>query len=282
MTTDALRQLSEQVESLRRSVAELLDLERDIVSALPVERRDAVRQRLDEIAQHDARPSSSNRDGHAEFGAAWHVPRLDVERINVVEPDGTLRLTISNKALAPDPIIGGRTLKRQSGNQAGLIFFNDVGDECGGLVWGIDGDDDDRQHAGAAILFDQFHNDQTVGITYDQTGIRRTAGLHVWDRPDVPLAELVDRYQAIQRLPPAEQQAARAQLQAEGLGGAKRIFVGKNAEREAVVDLHDGHGAPRLRLIASDDGAARIEFLDAHGEVVARVPSNDVGPEHRA
>src|SRR5688572_14476910 len=34
---------------------------------------------------------------------------IDVERINVVEKDGKLRLTISNAARLPDPIIGGKS-----------------------------------------------------------------------------------------------------------------------------------------------------------------------------
>jgi hypothetical protein len=34
---------------------------------------------------------------------------IDVGRINVVEPDGTIRLAISNKAHFPDPVIDGKS-----------------------------------------------------------------------------------------------------------------------------------------------------------------------------
>src|SRR4029079_6848514 len=61
---------------------------------------------------------------------------IDVERINIVEKNGKLRMTISNKERAPDPVIDGKTASRQGGNDAGMIFFNDKGDECGGLVFG--------------------------------------------------------------------------------------------------------------------------------------------------
>ena len=61
---------------------------------------------------------------------------IDVERINIVEKSGRLRMTISNQERAPDPIADGTRGTRQGGNQAGLIFFNDKGDECGGLVFG--------------------------------------------------------------------------------------------------------------------------------------------------
>ena len=60
---------------------------------------------------------------------------IDVERINVVEQDGTLRMVFANSALAPDPVVDGQVLKRDSGNAAGIVFYNEHGDECGGLVF---------------------------------------------------------------------------------------------------------------------------------------------------
>src|SRR6185436_1955250 len=62
------------------------------------------------------------------------VEELDVERINIVEKDGKVKLVIANKDRFPDPIIDGKTYPmRQGGKTAGMIFYNDKGDECGGL-----------------------------------------------------------------------------------------------------------------------------------------------------
>lgn len=112
---------------------------------------------------------------------------IDVERINVVEPDGTLRLTISNKMRAPDPVVGGKPFKRSGGNQAGLIFFNEAGDECGGLIFGGT-QEEGRPAASALLAFDQFQQDQIVGILYSDEHGQRMAGLKVWERPDLPRA----------------------------------------------------------------------------------------------
>src|SRR4051794_38015010 len=57
---------------------------------------------------------------------------IDVGRINVREPNGTLRLTISNKARFPEVVIEGKTYPLRGGTgigSAGLIFFNDEGNE---------------------------------------------------------------------------------------------------------------------------------------------------------
>src|ERR1700736_6784633 len=58
---------------------------------------------------------------------------IDTQRINIVDGDGKLRLTLSNNEKSPGPIIGGHVMKSRDGKRgAGLIFFNDNGDECGG------------------------------------------------------------------------------------------------------------------------------------------------------
>jgi hypothetical protein len=64
------------------------------------------------------------------------IAELDVERINVVDCDGTLRMTISNKDTLPNPVLHGKEFVRQGPKVPGIIFYNDDGDECGGLMFG--------------------------------------------------------------------------------------------------------------------------------------------------
>ncbi len=162
---------------------------------------------------------------------------LQVERIDVVEPDGTVRLVLSNTARAPDPVVDGVTFKRDDGNAAGLIFYNADGDECGGLVF---------ENRGAALLFDQFKQDQLLGLMYDEAPGRRRAGLYVWDRTDEPF--------------PA-------------VGGAVPMFAGRRPDGMAAVELHDDEGRVRLRLGVTAPGAALVEFLDEGGAVTACFPA---------
>ena len=61
-----------------------------------------------------------------------HFKEIDAERINIVEGDGTLRLVISNHKLQHPGRMDGKDLPRRD-RPAGMIFFNDEGDECGGL-----------------------------------------------------------------------------------------------------------------------------------------------------
>lgn len=198
---------------------------------------------------------------------------IDVQRINVVEPDGKLRMVISNKSRAPDAVLGGKTFKRQGGNSAGIIFYNEGGEENGGLVFSGQGEDG-RYHAEAGLLFDQFQQDQVVGLQYDDDNDRRTAALRVWERPEGSLAETVERYQAIQRMPDGpDKTRALDRLGATGaLDAPVRVFVGRDRSKAAVVTLADLKGNIRARLLVDSLGAPQLEFLDAAGRVVSALP----------
>ena len=202
---------------------------------------------------------------------------LDVERLNIVEPDGKLRMTISNKERVPDPVLNGKTYTgmRKGSKSAGMIFFNDEGDECGGLAFSGKASGEHGQASGE-LLFDQFHQDQTVGIMYSQSGERRSAGLHVWDRPLTPASVYVDRMQAINRMPDGpEKQKALGQIQAEasrGELGMHRLFVGNNADGSTGVTVADRLGKQRIALLVDSKNTAHLQFLDETGKVVYSIP----------
>jgi len=197
---------------------------------------------------------------------------ITVERINVVDGNGTLRLVIANKDRMHPGIMDGKTINRAR-PVAGLIFFNDEGDEVGGLTYTGQLKDGQRQ-ADAGLMFDQLKQDQIVGMTYSEGGDRRTAGLQVWDRPDSPLSDLIEKLNAANAIQdPDKKAAALKAIRASAPAAPRRVFVGKNSERAATVLLADGQGKPRLVLKVDNAGTASIEFLDADGKVVERLPA---------
>ncbi len=46
-----------------------------------------------------------------------------------------------------------------------------------------------------------------------------------------------------------------------------RLFVGRTRDGIAALQLRDGSGKTRLQFRVEEDGAARIDFLDADGNV---------------
>ncbi len=50
------------------------------------------------------------------------------------------------------------------------------------------------------------------------------------------------------------------------------MFVGRDRTKSALMALSDPQGKVRLRLTVDSLGAARIEFLDAAGNVTRSLP----------
>lgn len=197
---------------------------------------------------------------------------IDVERINIVEKDGKLKLVISNSERQHPGVVDGQTLSRR--RPAGMLFFNDKGDECGGLSF--DGSQKDgKPTANALLAFDRFRQDQTVGIQYGESNGQYYAGLRVWDRPDTSLGPVIEKLAAIQKMSDGpEKTAAMEKLREMAGGAAERVMVGRDREQAAVVRLSDSKGKPRLKLLVDAAGQPKLEFLDETGKVTFSLPQS--------
>lgn len=197
---------------------------------------------------------------------------IDVERINIVEKDGKLKMVISNGERQHPGVIDGRTLSRT--RPPGMLFFNDKGDECGGLSFNGN-EKDGNASAGALLAFDRFRQDQTVAIQYGESNGQYSAGLRVWDRPAASLGEVVDKLQLIQKMAdgPEKTQAMQKLRETSGAGVAQRVFIGNTRDKAAALTLSDPQGRPRAQLIVDAQGGARLEFLDENGVVIQSIPA---------
>jgi hypothetical protein len=202
---------------------------------------------------------------------------IDVERINVVEKDGKLRMVISNRDRSIGPIYKGKPFGYAGGTRPGIIFFNDEGTENGGLTFTGKRQPDGTFQAQSGFSFDQFNQDQVLYFQYNDNNGRRNMGLTIADRADVDIYDLVAERDSINKAVP-EDAARNAALQkwAQPRNGvplfAPRVYVGRDNSKAAVVNLSDRNGKPRIRLMVDSLGTASLEFLDASGNVTSRLP----------
>ena len=200
---------------------------------------------------------------------------IDVHRINVVEPDGTVRMTISNRAQFPGMIIRGKELPHASRNDsAGMIFFNDEGTENGGLIFGGKSQSGHVVNFGH-LSFDQYEQDQVVTLEQSEEDGRRAAGLTIDDRPTQALD--FAGLSALEQQPDSPAKTAKlTELSNAGAFGAPRLFAGKDSSGGSLVSLKDAKGNTRLRLSVSAKGDASIVFLDASGKAVHTIDARDL------
>ena len=195
---------------------------------------------------------------------------IDVERINIVEKDGKLRMVISNRERQHPGMVDGKLMRRENGRPPGMIFFNHLGDECGGLIF----DENGGKGHFLSLTFDKSKNDQTIGLQHlESDNGQYFAGLRVWERPNSALSVLATRIEAVKKLPEgAERALAFKGLENSGELGADRITIGRLRNKSAIIDLSDPKGNTRLRFLVDSLGMASIQFLDESGRVVRVIP----------
>jgi hypothetical protein len=102
-----------------------------------------------------AAPAGRTPDGVFSPAASQTWTDINVERINVVEPDGRLKLVISNAARQTPGHIGGQVIPFERPDKAGLVFFSDNGDEVGAdRIRGLDDLVGERRRQAIAALQD--------------------------------------------------------------------------------------------------------------------------------
>src|SRR6266702_6615500 len=162
-----------------------------------------------------------------------HFDKIDVHRINVREPDGTLRMVISNHARLPGVIVRGKESPPVDRPYAGMLFYNDEGTENGGLVFG--GHRNEKGEivdSGGSLSFDKYgQGSQIVQLAGVDDKDNQFAGLAVNDEKH-------------------------------------RIWVGRKGDGAAVVSLTDAKGRKRIVMQVTAGGTASLDFLDAEGHVV--------------
>jgi hypothetical protein len=166
---------------------------------------------------------------------------IQVKRINVVEPDGTLRMVISDHTRMPGLIVKGKELPKVDRPEAGMLFYNDEGSENGGLIFGGHQNEQGQViNSGASLSFDPYgESQQLVQLAGVQDEDNRIVGLAIND----PKNHARNR----------------------------RIWVGRGNDDAAVVSLADANGQKRIVMQVAADGTASLDFLDADGHVVKHV-----------
>ena len=198
---------------------------------------------------------------------------IDVERINLREPDGTLRLVLSNRAQFPGLYFENTEYEHPNRSTAGMLFFNDEGTEQGGLIFGGETDADGNVEAYGHLSFDQYEQDQVLTLSTADSDSLHKAGFSVWDRPEWSMQELMQVLERTKGQPDSVTRAAVGEFFQGRESAHPRMYIGKSQSGAVSVRLNDTEGHERLILEVAPDGTPALRMLDAEGNEVARFPA---------
>ncbi|WP_160715294.1 hypothetical protein [Chitinophaga solisilvae] len=161
---------------------------------------------------------------------------ISVKRINIVDDAGRSRLVISNQEKMPPPVIGGKTYKRAVA-PAGLVFYDEKGNECGGIALSA------NEKLGMRALAFDYSNADAIGLfsREDKDGSNYEAALVINDRG--PL---------------------------DKIGNNQNRIILHTANGKAGLTFNGPDGRARLRIGVDSTGNPVFETLDAKGVVTKR------------
>lgn len=210
---------------------------------------------------------------------------IDVERINIVEKDGTVKMIITNVEHFPNgsEIINGRPTNENRKKRSGMIFFNEDGIEAGGLIY--DGKKNDMGHsAGFSLTFDQYDGDQVMQLlTQDRgDGEERFVGSSLMfnDRPSkesqLKTMEIMKELEELRKKDVKLMKSKYLEYKEQGLlGGVPRVMLGKTGSENNGLFLFDDRGMPRAMFFVDKENNAKLEFYDDNGNTIASIPEKN-------
>lgn len=200
---------------------------------------------------------------------------ITVKKINVVEDDGTLRAVLASSG-------GFNFGQRAEGGPvriAGLMFYNEEGQETGGLVY--------RGHAtpvgqdaDVTLTMDQYRQDQNIYLHHeelkDAKGLRIDDGLTVNQRPDwTQVKGEYQIYSELRKLPADQVDDARLQAAQAGKISTRRLFFGvlrgvKDGEpfNDGGIFIKNRWGRDAIKIYVDQDNKPHFEVYDALGKSV--------------
>ncbi len=221
--------------------------------------------------------SAFKKNGNTKFS------EIDVERINIIEKDGTVKMIITNVDKFPNGTIkiNGRNTNETRKKRSGMLFFNEEGIECGGFIY--DGEKKPNGHSsGLSLTYDQYNGDQVMQLlTQDyQEGDKRhvSSSLVFNDRPAKETqernAEITKELEALRKEDPKLMQQKYKEYEEQGLiGGAPRVMLGKTRSQNNGLFLFDDKGMPKAMFYVDKNNTAKLDFYDDKGEVIASFPN---------
>jgi hypothetical protein len=199
---------------------------------------------------------------------------ITARRINIVEPDGTVRLTISNRADFPGAWNRKKEYPRPDRREAaGMLFMSEEGSEQGGFIWGASQMPDGSIQNHAHFSFDQYEENQIFAIDAGQEGKDKFSSLTMTDQGDYPIEEKRKANEAIEKLPANDQDAAWDKFLATHRHDVRRLALGRNRDGSVGLELRDQNDRVRLAVTVRPNGEPVLQFFDENGKLARELTS---------
>ena len=156
-----------------------------------------------------------------------------VQRINVVEPNGDLKMVVSNKVKQHPGMFNGEFMAPRE-RPPGIIFFNEEQDDVSGLIY----QGNKEEGPFRTLSVDQYKNDQIMQLKYNTNKEGESSyGLHLSGRDeDFTIPKLLHTLDSLgeKEVPGKDVPGILHQMNQEEPLSAQGLFVGSKFNKHTV------------------------------------------------
>lgn len=196
------------------------------------------------------------------------LDELTLKKLNLIGEDGSLRVVISNETRQHSGRMDGIDLPKRK-RPAGIIFFNNQGDECGGIIANVSSEKG-ATNSGMSFTMDNFHDDQVIQIlndeTYENGAAKIQRGLTINEFPvGTNLIARSAKFEELEKIKDSKEKDEKMNALWSKEGSKKRLFVGRNKNNDSGLFLYDTDGKPKMKIYVDKNGSPKIEVIDENG-----------------
>ena len=191
------------------------------------------------------------------------LKELNVEKLNIVESDGTVKMSLFNGKNMPKLFFEGEEIfpgHRQDDNTAGLMFYDENGVECGGLIFG----GKDGVHS-MGLTMDKQNNDQVLQLASMETPQGHRYGIKLYQRPDKTMKQYEEEIKLLSTLPAEEAKKLEEKMAVEH---ATRLSIMREVNGRVGITLYDSNGKERIVMAVDENDNPIIKILDNKGDTI--------------
>lgn len=195
---------------------------------------------------------------------------ITVKKITILGENNLPRMVLSNETRQHSGRMNGKEMDKRE-RPAGIIFFNNQGDECGGLVYKAS-EKDGKTSSGMSFTMDNFKDDQVVQILNDEyyqdgkASIERGLSINqypVGSNMDVRNQQLKE----LQKIKDEKERKSKIRELMQKEGPVNRLFIGKTRGNSSGLFLSGPDGKPKMMVYVDEHGNPKIQTFTANGEI---------------
>lgn len=202
-------------------------------------------------------------------GSVEKFDEIEVKKITVLGENNLPRMVLSNETRQHSGRANGTEMEKRQ-RPSGLIFFNNEGDECGGLVYQSK-IKDGKIISGMSFTMDNYNDDQVVQVLNDEyyadgkSYIQR--GIKINQYPSgTSMVERNNKIAEINKIVDKDERNKKMNELLVKEDAVNRLFIGRTKGNSSGLFLSGPDGKPKMMIYVDEKGNPKITTINDKGE----------------